>query len=140
MFKSVVVGADASDTARTALRRVAELAVLCGATLHVVTAYKPKPVSKSGLPEEFRYSVTGDEADALLAELAFDAKMAGAQAVTHSRTDDAASSILGVADEVQADLIVVGNKGMKGARRVLGSIPNSIAHQAQCSVLIIETT
>jgi nucleotide-binding universal stress UspA family protein len=36
--------------------------------------------------------------------------------------------------------IVVGNKGMRGARRVLGSVPNSVAHLAPCSVLIVDTT
>jgi nucleotide-binding universal stress UspA family protein len=45
-----------------------------------------------------------------------------------------------VAEEVGADLVVVGNRGMKGARRVLGSVPNTIAHGATCSVLIADTT
>jgi nucleotide-binding universal stress UspA family protein len=49
-------------------------------------------------------------------------------------------AILRVADEVNADLIVVGNKGMRGAGRVLGSVPNSVAHKATCSVLIVRTT
>ena len=44
-----------------------------------------------------------------------------------------------VADHVGADLIVVGNRGMKGVRRVLGSVPNSVAHSANCSVLIVDT-
>ena len=44
-----------------------------------------------------------------------------------------------MADRIGADLIVVGNKGMKGVRRVLGSVPNSVAHQANCSVLIVDT-
>ena len=39
-----------------------------------------------------------------------------------------------------ADLIVVGNKGMHGTHRVLGSVPNSVAHQAPCAVLIVATT
>ena len=42
--------------------------------------------------------------------------------------------------EPRPDLIVVGNKGMKGVRRVLGSVPNSVAHGAACSVLIVDTT
>jgi len=48
--------------------------------------------------------------------------------------------ILGEALEVEADLIVVGNKGMKGVRRVLGSVPNAVAHRSPCSVLIVQTT
>ena len=53
---------------------------------------------------------------------------------------DPADTLLTVADEVHADLIVVGNKGMQGARRILGSVPNSVAHGAPCSVLIVDTT
>jgi nucleotide-binding universal stress UspA family protein len=45
-----------------------------------------------------------------------------------------------VATRVDADLVIVGNKGMRGARRVLGSVPNSIAHKAPCAVLIVDTT
>ncbi len=140
MFENVVVGADASETAATAVTRAAQLAALCGAKLHVVTAYKHKPVDKSGVPEEFSYSLSSDEADAFLGDLAFKAKMAGAEVVSHAKTNDAADAILDVAADVGADLIVVGNKGMKGARRVLGSIPNTISHQAQCSVLIVQTS
>jgi nucleotide-binding universal stress UspA family protein len=59
---------------------------------------------------------------------------------THALPGDPAKAILSVANEVGADLIVVGNKGMKGAKRVLGSVPNDIAHQAPCAVLIVSTT
>jgi nucleotide-binding universal stress UspA family protein len=58
----------------------------------------------------------------------------------HVMPGDPADAVLMVADEVKADLVVVGNKGMRGARRVLGSVPNSIAHGAGCSVLIADTT
>jgi len=35
-------------------------------------------------------------------------------------------------------VIVVGNKGMQ--RRILGSVPNTVAHKADCSVMIVKTT
>jgi nucleotide-binding universal stress UspA family protein len=44
-----------------------------------------------------------------------------------------------IADEIEADFIVVGNKGMKGASRILGSVANSVAHNAPCSVVIVDT-
>ncbi len=47
--------------------------------------------------------------------------------------------ILATAVDVGADLIVVGSKGMRGARRYLGSVPNSVAHGAHCAVLVIKT-
>jgi nucleotide-binding universal stress UspA family protein len=59
----------------------------------------------------------------------------------HSRQGDPADAILDVAEETSADLIVVGNKGMTGAKRfLLGSVPNKVSHHAPCSVLIIRTT
>ena len=59
----------------------------------------------------------------------------------YPREGDPADAILDVAEEQEADLIVVGNKGMTGARRfLLGSVPNKISHHAPCSVLIIRTT
>ena len=58
----------------------------------------------------------------------------------YARSGAAADAICDVAAEINADLIIVGNKGMVGVRRVLGSVPNSVAHKAPCSVLIADTT
>jgi len=59
--------------------------------------------------------------------------------VVHAATANPAEAIIQVAEQVGADLIVVGNKGMKGVRRVLGSVPNSVAHAAPLSVLVADT-
>ena len=64
----------------------------------------------------------------------------GVEVVAHPREGDPADAILSVAEETQADLIVVGNKGMTGARRLLGSVPNKISHNAPCGVYIVRTT
>ena len=65
----------------------------------------------------------------------------GVSVQTFSREGDPADAILDVAEERDADLIVVGNKGMTGAKRfLLGSVPNKVSHHAPCSVLIIRTT
>ena len=69
------------------------------------------------------------------------AEAAGVDAETLARQGDPADAILDVAEEKRADLIVVGNKGMTGAKRfLLGSVPNKVCHHAPCSVLIIRTT
>lgn len=72
--------------------------------------------------------------------LSFIAKNVGIEPVLHHVVGDPAQAIIATADQVHADLVVVGNRGMKGARRVLGSVPNSVAHGANCSVAIIDTT
>jgi len=141
MFSSVVVGTDGSDTAAEAVRRAIEIARLYGATLHIVTAYKPKPVRAGTVPEEFRERLgPGAVADAVLDEQCARARVAGVEVQGHTGTGDPAQSIVEVAEREKADLVVVGNKGMAGVRRVLGSVPNSVAHQAPCSVMIVQTT
>ena len=65
----------------------------------------------------------------------------GVQKVTtHALPGDPAKAVLSVAEQVGADLIAVGNRGMKGKGRVLGSIPNDIAHKADCAVLIVPSS
>lgn len=140
MFKTVVVGADDSSTAREAVIAAADIAKLTGGTLHIVTAYQPKSVRTQDLPEEFRYSASATHpADALLQSLSFIAQERGLESQIHPAVGSPADVVIRIAEQEDADLIVVGNKGMAGARRVLGSVPNSIAHGAHCSVLIVDT-
>lgn len=140
MFDNVVVGADGSETAAQAVKHAIDLAKLYGGTVHIVSAYKPQQFSTAG-SEEFSKSLdSGDIADSLLAELASHARIAGVPAEMHAESGDPARALCSVAARVGADVIVVGNKGMQGVRRVLGSVPNSVAHEAPCSVLIVSTT
>ncbi len=142
MFSSVVVGTDGSDTATEAVRRAIELAKLCGATLHIVTAYKPQPVRGRGGPRGVPGRGSGRAARPTRCSRTecARARAAGIEVQGHTGTGDPAEAIVRVAEQEKADLIVVGNKGMAGVRRVLGSVPNSVAHQAPCSVLIVQTT
>jgi len=139
MFETVIVGADDSNTAREAVMVAAEIAQLHGGTLHIVTAYDPKSIRIQELPEEFRYSRLTSPADMLLAGLSRIVEQQGLKPVVHAATGSPADAIVRVAEQEKADLVVVGNKGMKGVRRVLGSVPNSVAHDAPCSVLIVDT-
>ena len=141
VFSSVVVGTDGSESAAEAVRSAVAMASMFSATLHIVTVYKPRPVRSSGVPEEFREALgSGGEAEALLEDLCARARAAGIAVEGHAETGDPAEALVRVAEEEHADLIVVGNKGMAGVRRVLGSVPNSVAHQAPCSVFIVQTT
>jgi len=139
VFNNVVVGADDSQTALQAVMAAANLARLTGGTLHIVTAYDPKSVRAQDLPEEFRQSSTAHPADVLLDGLSRIVQKQGLEPLVHAASGDPVDAIVQVAEKVNADLIVVGNKGMKGVRRMLGSVPNSVAHGAPCSVLIIDT-
>jgi nucleotide-binding universal stress UspA family protein len=90
------------------------------------------------LPDEYIDRVT-DPADLLLEKLRKEIEKEGVQAKYHPAAGNTADAIVRVADQVGADLIVVGNRGMRGVRRVLGSVPNTVAHAANCSVLIVDT-
>jgi nucleotide-binding universal stress UspA family protein len=145
MYNTIVVGVDDSPTALQAFARAVEFATMSGGTLHIVPAYKPKPKPKptsgADVPDEFRYAMASTcAAVVLLRRLAQQDVAAGVTAEMHAATTDPAEAFISVADREGADLIVVGNREMKGARGVLGSVSNSVAHRAHCSVLILPTT
>ena len=139
-FSSVVVGTDGTDSSAEAVHKAMDLAKLYGAKLHIVTAYQPSAKREKSLPDEFKYLGSDNEVLSVLQLLSFIPKKQGIEAQLHSVEGDPAEAIIDKAVQVEADLIVVGNRGMKGVRRVLGSVPNSVAHGAPCSVIIVDTT
>jgi nucleotide-binding universal stress UspA family protein len=143
VFKSIVVGTDGSETADVALRRAVELAGLTGARLHVVSAYDPAPARVGGnqpVAEAAEWSVGSDfVVEAVLQQAEGVARGGGVEIEVHAPKGDAADAVIDVANEQDADLIVLGSRGMRGARRVLGSVPNKVSHRAPCDVLIVQT-
>jgi nucleotide-binding universal stress UspA family protein len=147
LFKRIVVGTDGSDSAREAIRQAAELARMSGAALDVVSAYEPVPRRRSdgeasGAPEDVAHEFgPREDVNFALEGAAAIAAKSDIEVTRHPMDGDPADAILAVAEEVGADLIVVGNKGMTGARRfLLGSVPNKVSHHAPCSVFIARTT
>ena len=147
MYGSIVVGTDGSETAGEAVRQAAELAKSVGAKVHLVSAYSPVPDARlreerKDAPEDIQWSINPrEDVEANLREASESVSQAGVAVETYSREGDPADAILDVAEETDADLVMVGNRGMTGARRfLLGSVPNKISHHATCSVLIIRTT
>jgi nucleotide-binding universal stress UspA family protein len=147
VFDSIVVGTDGSETAREAVRQAIELAGRLEARLHVVSAYEPVPEARlreegRQVPADLQWLVNPrEDVDATLREAEGAARSAGVEVERYALQGDPADAILDVAEEQGAQLIVVGSKGMTGARRfLLGSVPNRVSHHAPCSVLIIRTT
>jgi nucleotide-binding universal stress UspA family protein len=144
MFKAIVVGTDGSETAEIALRRAVALGGLTGATLHVVSAYEPKPARVGGsrpIPEAAEWSVGSDfKVEAVLGRAQEAARADGVEVQVHAPKGDAAEALIDAAKQHDADLIVLGSRGMRGARRVLGSVPNKVSHNAPCDVLIVQTS
>ena len=147
MFTRIVVGTDGSETAGEAVRQAVDLAKLAGASLNIVSAFAPIPERKvkdqqRDAPADVQYELgPREDVNLVLDAAAADARREGIEVQTHPVEGDPAEAILSVAEETKADLIVVGNKGMTGARRfLLGSVPNNISHHAPCSVIIVRTT
>jgi nucleotide-binding universal stress UspA family protein len=147
MFKAIVVGTDGSETARKAVREAIGLAQAVGASIELVSAFEPIASDRlrqdaREMPQDMQWTVNPrEDVDATLREAAEAVEEAGVPVTTYAREGDPADAILDVAEERGADLIVVGNKGMTGAKRfLLGSVPNKVSHHAPCSVLIIRTT
>jgi nucleotide-binding universal stress UspA family protein len=147
MFKSIVVGTDGSDTATQAVRQAVDLAGAVGAALELVSAYMPVPeqrlrTERRDAPEDLQWAINPrEDVESSLSAAADIAREAGVSVSTHARQGDPADAILDVAEEQNADLVIVGNKGMTGAKRfLLGSVPNKVSHHAPCSVLIVRTS
>ena len=147
MFGSIVVGTDGSGTATQAVREAVDMAKAVGATLELVSAYAP--VSEARLraerrdaPEDVQWAINPrQEVEVSLSDAAEIAREAGVKVNTYAREGDPADAILDVAEEQKSDLVVLGNKGMTGAKRfLLGSVPDKVSHHAPCSVLIVRTT
>jgi nucleotide-binding universal stress UspA family protein len=147
VFRSIVVGTDGSDTATQAVSEAVDLARAVGAKIELVSAYEP--VSQQRLaeerleaPEDVQWAISPrEDVDTTLQAAAAIAREKGVNVDMYARQGDPADAILDVAEEQEADLIVVGNRGMTGAKRfLLGSVPNKVSHHAPCSVLIIRTT
>jgi nucleotide-binding universal stress UspA family protein len=144
MIKAVAVGTDGSDTAATAVDFAIDLAKRYEARLIVISAYRPVSETKvfrdqEEAPQEVQWSINPDqEVEAILSNVESHAHAAGLEVTTVASQGDPADVLLKHASEQGADMIVVGNRGMQ--RRLLGSVPNSVAHKADCSVVIVKTT
>jgi nucleotide-binding universal stress UspA family protein len=146
-FQSIVVGTDGSDTAKKAVEQAADLAKQTSGELHIVMSASAVPESRlrserAGVPDDVAHTVNPNEdTEAELKAAAEPYESSGITVHTHAKSGDPADAIIDVAESNGADLIVVGNKGMTGAKRFfLGAVPNKISHHAPCSVLIVRTT
>jgi nucleotide-binding universal stress UspA family protein len=141
MFRTIVVGTDWSETAEVAFAKALELARSNGARLHVLTA-NPRSLAPAsgGVAGASGLRGVGPDfhADVALEQTLERLGGTDVEVEQHSSALEPAEAIVALAEQVNADLIVVGNRGMQ--RRVLGSIPNTVSHRAPCDVLIVQTS
>jgi nucleotide-binding universal stress UspA family protein len=142
MYSRIVVGTDGTDRSLIAVDHAARLAAAFAAELHIVAAAAPGvTVDRSSAATPAVMAQLSDASAKTAAKIGHDAgKRHGVRVVEHPRIGEPASVLMAVADAIDADLIVVGNKSMIGhVRKFTGSVPSRLAHQSRRPVLIVHT-
>jgi nucleotide-binding universal stress UspA family protein len=139
MISTVAVGTDGSATADQAVKEAAEIARRFGARLVLLSAFKESDAPPSQSSVELQWAVSSQaRVLTLLERVEAELGQAGIDCETRVGNGEPADVLVRLASDCGADLLVIGNKGME--RRVLGSVPNSVTHKAECSVLVVKTT
>jgi nucleotide-binding universal stress UspA family protein len=144
MIATVAVGTDGSGTAEKAVLAALELAERYAARIVFISAYAPVDEQrlkheKRDAPDEIQWTINPEEdVDATLRECEELADERGLKWASEAAQGDAADVLVGLAGKHDADVLVIGNRGMH--RRVLGSVPNSVTHKAGCTVYLVKTT
>jgi len=140
MYSRIVVGTDGTDRSLIAVDHAARLAAACSAELHVVAAASPREI---GTNAEAVTAIArlSDASARTAAKIGHDAgKRHGVRVIEHRQVGDPATVLIAVAESVDADLIVVGNKSLTGrSGKFAGSVPSRLAHQSHRPILIVHT-
>jgi nucleotide-binding universal stress UspA family protein len=143
MLRTIAVGTDGSETASRAVEVALDLAERYRARLVVGSSYRPVSeirvrAEQEDAPQDIQWSINpGEDVDAILRAVEELAGERGLETSSDARMGRPAEVLCQIAAEHDADVLVVGSKGMH--RRVLGSVPNTVSHQAPCSVMIVKT-
>jgi nucleotide-binding universal stress UspA family protein len=137
VVSTVAVGTDGSDTASEAVKQAAEFAQRFDAKLVLLSAFKEGPPPPD--PDETQWSYRpAAQLREILSRTEAQMNEQGIECTTAVDEGDPADVLVRLANECSADVLVIGNKGMQ--RKLLGSVPNSVTHKADCSVLVVKTT
>lgn len=136
------MGTDLSARASGAVADAAELAGQLGATLHVVSVVPPPMTAADAMIPSgalYDHAVSTTAVEERLATDAARLRSGGLEVEVHVAMGSAADVLCKVAEAVDAQLIVVGNRRVQGAGRLLGSVAKKVIRHAPCSVLIAHT-
>jgi nucleotide-binding universal stress UspA family protein len=142
MLSIVAVGTDGSATASKAVEAAAEIARRFDARLVLLSAFQgsgDRPRGSGSGSEELQWAFNNDaRVRELLNRTEQELREQKIDCTTMLDEGDPAEVLVRLAEECEADLLVIGNRGMQ--RRVLGSVPNTVTHKATCSVYVVKTT
>ncbi|KGI66374.1 universal stress protein [Mycolicibacterium rufum] len=145
-YSTIVVGTDGSETSLRAVDKAAALAAESDARLIVASAFTPAHhdggAPEPDQPHNINYRTQGDApVYGLLGDAADRARKAGAKHVEQRAVHGApADALVALADEVKADLLVVGSVGLRSmVGRLVGSVPKIVQRKAHTEVLVVDT-
>jgi nucleotide-binding universal stress UspA family protein len=141
VISTVAVATDGSSTATVAVKAAAEVAKRFDAKLVLLSACSQgaAPLDQGAADEEVQWAFSdAARTRQILGRTEDELRREGIDCSQLIDEGDPAEVIVGLAGECAADLLVVGNRGMK--RRLLGSVPNTVTHRAPCSVMVVKTT
>ena len=148
-YRTVVVGTDGSESSLLAVRRAGALAGACGARLLIVCAYLPPRAderearrAQEQLGEDAVQVVGPAPAEDTVRAAAEAAVAAGAGEVDEvAVVGSPVETLIDVVTRAQADLLVVGNRGLNSLRgRLMGSVPADVTRRSAVDVLVVHTT
>ncbi|MCB0967954.1 MAG: universal stress protein [Ilumatobacter sp.] len=134
----IIVGVDRTDTAHRAAFAASDLAACSGANLHLVTCIRDSAPYEGANRKDTRKIDSIAEAEVFLRRLK--ESLPNTQVTTSVSLAEPAVGLCDEAIRLQASVIVVGNRRVRGPGRVLGSIASDVARRADCHVLIANTT
>jgi nucleotide-binding universal stress UspA family protein len=137
VISTVAVGTDGSETASEAVKQAAEFARRFEAKLVLLGAFKDGPPPPDADEANWSYSPAAAVRE-ILSRTESEINQQGIDCTTAVDEGEPADVLVRLAEECRADVLVIGNKGIQ--RRILGSVPNSVTHKADCSVLVVKTT
>lgn len=141
-YSTIVVGTDGSKSSMLAVERAAKIAAVMDCTLVVGCAYYENKEEASKTLRQDSVTVLGnDPAQQNLDKAAAVAKEIGATKIeTAIRPGTPVEALMAIVREHNADLLVVGNRGINSLTgRLLGSVPADVARQSDCDVMIVHT-
>ena len=146
-YRTVVVGTDGSESSLRAVDRAAKIAAESDAKLIIATGYFPQKddTRAADVLGDEGYKVTGNAPIyAMLHDARDRAKAAGAKKIEDRPIQSGpVDALVDLAEEVGADLLVVGNVGLDARSAIIGrvfSVPGAVATRAKIDVMIVRTS
>ena len=138
-YHSVIVAIDISDDANKVLSKALELLRDKNSQLHLIHVIAPLPATDSydltpTLPLEFE-NILMQRAEDFISQLAKEHRNANIS--THVKLGSLKAEIFSLAEQISADLIVLGTHGQHGIALLLGSSATSVLHGTPCDVLAV---